>query len=217
MLGEEHPDTLTSAGNLATYLSCQGKHTDAERIHREVLGLKRRVLGEGHPSTLAIAANLAASLLLQRKHAEAEGLLQATLEAYRRVLGIDHPDTLRTAQSLENVRSAMRAEEPTTKGGKAATRRIERASAPALSPTALAEAEAKAWAAVAELLAMLDLEEPAAGAGGRSGSPKGKTRGNAKDKAKGKGGKVIKSFTRVSADCFVRAVVEETSLTRSNT
>ena len=38
LLGEEHPHTLTSAGNLASSLSCQGKHAEAERIDREVLG-----------------------------------------------------------------------------------------------------------------------------------------------------------------------------------
>ena len=70
-------------------------------------------------------------------------MLQATLEARRHVLGNTHPHTLATARSLEQVRSAiLRAEEPNTKGGKAAARRIERAAAPALSPTALAEAEA---------------------------------------------------------------------------
>jgi hypothetical protein len=37
-LGEEHPHTLTSAGNLASSLSCQAKHAEAERIDREVLG-----------------------------------------------------------------------------------------------------------------------------------------------------------------------------------
>jgi hypothetical protein len=93
-------------------------------------------------------------------------MLQALLEASRRALGNTQPETLATAQSLENVRSAMlRAEEPTTKGGKAAARRIERAAAPVLSPTALAEVEARARAAEAELLAMLDLEEPASEAG----------------------------------------------------
>jgi hypothetical protein len=95
-------------------------------------------------------------------------MLQATLEASRRALGNTQPETLATAQSLENVRSAiLRAEEPTTKGSKAAARRIERAAAPALrlSPTALAEVEARARAAEAELLAMLDLEEPASEAG----------------------------------------------------
>ena len=45
VLGEEHPDTLRSANNLATSLSGQGKHAEAERIEREVLGARRRVLG----------------------------------------------------------------------------------------------------------------------------------------------------------------------------
>jgi hypothetical protein len=50
VLGDEHPDTMTSASNLASLLSDQGKYTDAERINREVLGAKRRVLGEEHPN-----------------------------------------------------------------------------------------------------------------------------------------------------------------------
>jgi hypothetical protein len=157
VLGQEHPGTLLSAGNLAAFLAYQGKYADAERIEREVLGVKRRVLGEEHPSTLKSSSNLA-----------------------------DHPDTLSTALSLGQVRSDMRAEQPTRMGGKAATRRAERAAAPALSPTALAEAEAKARAAEAELLAMLDLEEPEAGVGGGSS---GKSKGKAKGKAKVQGGR----------------------------
>ncbi len=36
---------LATAGNLAMSLSKQGKHADAERIQREVLGLQKRLLG----------------------------------------------------------------------------------------------------------------------------------------------------------------------------
>ncbi len=59
-------------------------------------------------------------------------------------------------------------QQPTTMGGKASARRIERAAAPALSPMALAEAEVWTRAAEAdsELLALLDLKEPKAVAGG---------------------------------------------------
>jgi hypothetical protein len=41
VLGAEHPDTLASASlsNLAASLANQGKHADAERIQREVLGV----------------------------------------------------------------------------------------------------------------------------------------------------------------------------------
>jgi hypothetical protein len=52
VLGEEHPDTLTSADNLASSLWNHGKHAEAERISREVLGVRRRILGEEHPATL---------------------------------------------------------------------------------------------------------------------------------------------------------------------
>jgi len=48
------------------------------------------------------------------------------------------------------------------------------------------EAAARASTAEAELLAMLDLEEPEAGAGGGSGSAKGSAKGKANGKAKGK-------------------------------
>ena len=40
MHGAEHPDTLTTAANLATSLSEQGKHVDAERIQRKVHGVR---------------------------------------------------------------------------------------------------------------------------------------------------------------------------------
>jgi hypothetical protein len=146
VLGEEHPDTLTTANNLALSLLLQGKHAEAERINREVLGASKRVLGEEHPLTLNSAANLALSLPLRGKHAEAVEMLQAAFAAQLRVLGSVHPDTLATAGYLESVRSTMRAKQPTKKGVKAVARK-ERAAALLLSPTALAEAEARAGAA----------------------------------------------------------------------
>ena len=103
-------------------------------------------------------------------------MLQAALAAQRRVLGSAHPDTLATVESLEFVRSRMRAKQPTKKGAKAAVRK-ERAAAAPLSPMALAEAEARAAEAEAELLAMLELE--VAGPAGASSSAKGKAKGKA--------------------------------------
>ena len=196
-------------------------------------------MGEEHPDTLTSAANFAMTLADQEKFAEAEGMLHATLAARRRVLCSTHPETLATAQDLEHVRSQMHAVRPTKTCNKAAARRIERAAAPALSPTAMAEAEARARAAEAELLSMLDREELEVGVTGRSGSAKGKAKGQ----AKGKGGKVNKSVpipvgsstasvndgvvasisssstlqANVSAECVVCEVVEEMSPTRSDT
>jgi hypothetical protein len=89
VLGEEHPNTLTSAGNLASSLSGQGKYAEAERnqtqrIHREVLDVTRRVLGEEHPHTLMSAGNLAFKLSLahQGKYAEAERIEREVLGAH---------------------------------------------------------------------------------------------------------------------------------------
>jgi hypothetical protein len=175
-----------SASNVASSLTRQGKHAIAERINREVLGVRRRVLGEEHPDTLVSANNLATSLSNQTKYAEAKELLHATLQVSRRVLGSAHPKTLAFAESLDFVRSRIRSGQPSKGGGKATARRSERATAPALSPTALEEADARSRAAEAELLAMLDLEDAGSGPGGASGSTKGKANFNL---AKGQGGK----------------------------
>ena len=64
MLGEKHPDTLTSMNNLALVLSRQRKYEETKRIHREALVLTETVLtetvlGKEHPSTLTSMNNLA--------------------------------------------------------------------------------------------------------------------------------------------------------------
>ena len=51
LLGDEHPNTLASASNLASSLRRQGKHAEAELIDREVLGARRRERIPTIPST----------------------------------------------------------------------------------------------------------------------------------------------------------------------
>jgi hypothetical protein len=53
VLGEEHPDTLTSINNLAATLVALGDLAVAWRIQRRVLEMRMRVLGKEHPTTLA--------------------------------------------------------------------------------------------------------------------------------------------------------------------
>ncbi len=60
-------DTLHAAGNLADYLSRQGKYDEAEKMQREVLAVQKRVLGASRH-----ADYLADSLTGQGKDAEAE-------------------------------------------------------------------------------------------------------------------------------------------------
>jgi hypothetical protein len=58
VLGEEHPDTLTSANDLAASLLLQGKYAEAEEMLQAVLAARRRVLGSVHPDALATAESL---------------------------------------------------------------------------------------------------------------------------------------------------------------
>ena len=74
VLGAEHPDTLTSANNLAIVLEEQGELVEAARINRETLEVRRRVLGAEHPQALASGTNLARVLEKQGELAEGRGM-----------------------------------------------------------------------------------------------------------------------------------------------
>ena len=94
VLGEEHPDTLTSQNNLAVTLRVQGDLAGARAHQEAVWAARRRVLGEEHPATTSSAWNLFLTLdKMQDKGAGrvfAEGLLPvlkrdpATLSADQR-------------------------------------------------------------------------------------------------------------------------------------
>jgi hypothetical protein len=58
VLGAEHPHTLTSANNLATSLTQQGKYIEAEQMLHAALASLQRVLGPAHPTTLGAAGSL---------------------------------------------------------------------------------------------------------------------------------------------------------------
>ena len=98
----ESEERLCAALNLAQCRLRDARFADAERIQREVLGVRRRVEGEEHPDTLASAGNLALSLSHQGKYADAERIEREVLGARRRVLGEEHPSTLTSAGNLAN-------------------------------------------------------------------------------------------------------------------
>jgi Cdc6-like AAA superfamily ATPase len=59
VLGDEHPDTLTSMANLASTYSDQGRWREAEELEAQVMQTRKRVLGDEHPDTLTSMNNLA--------------------------------------------------------------------------------------------------------------------------------------------------------------
>jgi serine/threonine protein kinase/Tfp pilus assembly protein PilF len=94
VLGEEHPDTITSINNMGFQLQAQGKLAEAEPYYRDALEKRRRTLGEEHPNTIESINNMGFLLQAQGKLAEAEPYYRDALEKRRRVLGEEHPDTI---------------------------------------------------------------------------------------------------------------------------
>ena len=52
LLGEDHPDTLTSMGNLAAIYMNQGQWKEAEALEVVVMEKRKHILGQEHPDTL---------------------------------------------------------------------------------------------------------------------------------------------------------------------
>jgi len=59
LLGDDHPDTLTSRATLARLASRQGRRAEAEDLYRRVIADRTRVLDASHPDTVAIRNELA--------------------------------------------------------------------------------------------------------------------------------------------------------------
>jgi hypothetical protein len=59
LLGDDHPDTLTSRATLARLAGGQGRRTEAEELYRQVIADRTRVLGVHHPDTAAVRNELA--------------------------------------------------------------------------------------------------------------------------------------------------------------
>ena len=76
---EESAGRLGAAHNLADCRVRDGEYAEAERINRQVLGVKRRTMGDEHPDTLLTAGNLAQSLSGQGKHAYEERIEREVL------------------------------------------------------------------------------------------------------------------------------------------
>ena len=107
VLGEEHPLTLTSMGNLASTFSNQGRWKEAELLFVQVVEMLKKVLKEEHPDTLINMGNLASIFSSQGRWKEAESLEVQVMETRKRVLGEEHSDTL---TSMANLASTYRSQ-----------------------------------------------------------------------------------------------------------
>ncbi|MDQ3763938.1 MAG: FxSxx-COOH system tetratricopeptide repeat protein [Actinomycetota bacterium] len=94
LLGDDHPDTLESAGALSFNLWELGHYEQARQLGEDTLTRSRQILGDDHPHTLFSAVSLAATLRELGRYEQARQLGEDTLARLRRVLGDDHPSTL---------------------------------------------------------------------------------------------------------------------------
>ena len=106
-LGDDHPDTLTSASNRARIDWELGEFKQACALDRDTLTRRRRILGEDHPDTLTSAFSLAIDLYRLGDYPRARELQDEVLRRRRRVLGEDHPDTLHSSCQLGHVLCAL--------------------------------------------------------------------------------------------------------------
>jgi len=102
VLGERHPDTITSMNNLAGLYYATGRYGDAEPLYEKALDLSREVLGEKHPNTIRSMNNLGALYSATGRYGDAEPLYRDALALRREVLGEKHPDTI-TSMSMNNL------------------------------------------------------------------------------------------------------------------
>ena len=105
MLGNEHPNTLTSMNEVGFALNSQGKYTEAEEIHQETLALREKVLGKEHPETLTSMNNIGYVLSEQGRYIEAEEIYRETLTLREKVLGKEHPETLTSMNNIGYILS----------------------------------------------------------------------------------------------------------------
>jgi tetratricopeptide (TPR) repeat protein len=84
----------------AINLDAQGRHTDAELLHRRALAIYEKVLGPEHGETAASLGNFGYNLDRQGRHAEAETVHRRALAIWDKVLGAEHRETATSLNTL---------------------------------------------------------------------------------------------------------------------
>ncbi len=105
-LGETE-ELATAKNNLATLSVVQGRLEDGERLFREALELRRKLLGAKHPIYAQNLTNLGASLGMQGKYAEAEPFLREAVELMRELLDPEHPALMEALNNLAKLNVRM--------------------------------------------------------------------------------------------------------------
>jgi non-specific serine/threonine protein kinase/serine/threonine-protein kinase len=100
VLGEKHPETLSSLQELAHLRWRQGRYAESESLYVAAVAAERHVLGADNAQTLRSLGGLARLYSDQGRYAEAESLTLVVIEGRRRILGEEDPETLSAMANL---------------------------------------------------------------------------------------------------------------------
>ena len=100
VLGDRHPDTLTSLNNLANFYESEGEPRRALPLYEQCYTSMVEVLGDRHPDTLISLNNLATSYHTVGEPARALPLFEQCYATRVEVLGDLHPHTLISLNGL---------------------------------------------------------------------------------------------------------------------
>jgi hypothetical protein len=107
VLGDDHPDTLTTMNYLAETRHDLGDLDGVRELHEQALAGRQRALGDDHPATMESMNNLAETRHDLGDLDGARELHEQALAGCRRVLGDDHPNTLISMNNLAMTRYAL--------------------------------------------------------------------------------------------------------------
>jgi tetratricopeptide (TPR) repeat protein len=107
ILGDEHPDTLLAAQQVANNLGNAGHHRQSLQINQHLLAHRRRILGDDNRYTLAAANNLGENLRALGEVDQARAIHEDVLARRRNVDGHNGLGTLTAASSLAEDLQAL--------------------------------------------------------------------------------------------------------------
>jgi tetratricopeptide (TPR) repeat protein len=94
ILGEAHPDTISSMSHQGFFLALASHGTAGMKEVAGAVKLAREHLGDGHSLTMSIAYNAAAMYRDMGLTDTAEELAELSFQTARRIMGVDHQMTL---------------------------------------------------------------------------------------------------------------------------
>ena len=102
LYGDEHPDVAESLYYLASMSADGERMAECERMHREALAMRQRLLGDD-PAVAQSLDGLSVLLVAAGRYEEAAPLLEEAIRIRRERLGPEHFDVARTLTELGEV------------------------------------------------------------------------------------------------------------------